>query len=211
MLWNHQTFGTLRTPETFGVIKPLRPPNFGILGTPKPLEPTLWVPPNPWDSPNPLRPTKSLGSSNLGNHQTFDAQGPPNLTSHQTHPHNPLPLLNPPVVLGGPRSPGLASVTPINDLHGTEGPALAKGERLMRCKVGSIHRLLDLYGWAQLGHAAVTVSAPKPRRGDLGLFGGNLGMFWLFRGLLVPAGLVQARHNWDMLLSLRQNVTDPEK
>ncbi|XP_062366472.1 beta-adducin isoform X2 [Cinclus cinclus] len=37
-----------------------------------------------------------------------------------------------------------------------EGPALAKGERLMRCKVGSIHRLLDLYGWAQLGHAAVT-------------------------------------------------------
>ncbi|XP_017600174.1 PREDICTED: U4/U6.U5 small nuclear ribonucleoprotein 27 kDa protein [Corvus brachyrhynchos] len=50
----------------------------------------------------------------------------------------------------------LASFTPINDLHGTEGPALAKGERLMRCKVGSIHRLLDLYGWAQLGHAAVT-------------------------------------------------------
>lgn len=64
--------------------------------------------------------------------------------------------------MGGPRSPGLASVTPINDLHGTEGPALAKGERLMRCKVGSIHRLLDLYGWAQLGHAAVTVSTPKP-------------------------------------------------
>ncbi|KAF2983396.1 hypothetical protein EK904_000789, partial [Melospiza melodia maxima] len=61
-----------------------------------------------------------------------------------------------------PTSPmGLASVTPINDLHGTEGPALAKGERLMRCKVGSIHRLLDLYGWAQLGHAAVTVSTQK--------------------------------------------------
>uniref|UniRef100_A0A8C8AAX9 Uncharacterized protein n=1 Tax=Otus sunia TaxID=257818 RepID=A0A8C8AAX9_9STRI len=54
--------------------------------------------------------------------------------------------------------PRLAAVTPINDLHGPEAPALAKGERLMRCKVGSIHRLLDLYGWAQLGHAAVTVS-----------------------------------------------------
>uniref|UniRef100_A0A8D2QSG2 Adducin 2 n=1 Tax=Zosterops lateralis melanops TaxID=1220523 RepID=A0A8D2QSG2_ZOSLA len=52
-------------------------------------------------------------------------------------------------------------VTPINDLHGTEGPALAKGERLMRCKVGSIHRLLDLYGWAQLGHAAVTLRVSK--------------------------------------------------
>uniref|UniRef100_A0A8C5UBH6 Uncharacterized protein n=1 Tax=Malurus cyaneus samueli TaxID=2593467 RepID=A0A8C5UBH6_9PASS len=62
----------------------------------------------------------------------------------------------------------LASVTPINDLHGTEGPALAKGERLMRCKVGSIHRLLDLYGWAQLGHAAVTVSTQKPLLGSWG-------------------------------------------
>ncbi|XP_075030687.1 beta-adducin isoform X4 [Calonectris borealis] len=61
-----------------------------------------------------------------------------------------------------PTSPmGLAAVTPINDLHGPEAPALAKGERLMRCKVGSIHRLLDLYGWAQLGHAAVTLRVSK--------------------------------------------------
>ncbi|XP_037227517.1 beta-adducin [Falco rusticolus] len=61
-----------------------------------------------------------------------------------------------------PTSPmGLVAVTPINDLHGAEGPALAKGERLMRCKVGSIHRLLDLYGWAQLGHAAVTLRVSK--------------------------------------------------
>ncbi|NXO09576.1 ADDB protein, partial [Oriolus oriolus] len=77
----------------------------------------------------------------------------------------------------------LVSVTPINDLHGTEGPALAKGERLMRCKVGSIHRLLDLYGWAQLGHAAVTVSAPKPgwglwSWGFLGRIFGGYGFFW---------------------------------
>ncbi|OXB73847.1 UNVERIFIED_CONTAM: hypothetical protein H355_005676 [Colinus virginianus] len=57
-----------------------------------------------------------------------------------------------------PTSPmGLTAVTPINDLHGPDAPALAKGERLMRCKVGSVHRLLDLYGWAQLGHAAVTI------------------------------------------------------
>ena len=56
-------------------------------------------------------------------------------------------------------------MTPINDLHGPDAPALAKGERLMRCKVGSVHRLLDLYGWAQLGHAAVTVStAPAEGR-----------------------------------------------
>uniref|UniRef100_A0A8B9I0G0 Adducin 2 n=1 Tax=Anser brachyrhynchus TaxID=132585 RepID=A0A8B9I0G0_9AVES len=61
-----------------------------------------------------------------------------------------------------PTSPmGLASVTPINDLHGPDVPALAKGERLMRCKVGSIHRLLDLYGWAQLGDASVTLRVSK--------------------------------------------------
>ncbi|XP_015738505.1 beta-adducin [Coturnix japonica] len=61
-----------------------------------------------------------------------------------------------------PTSPmGLTAVTPINDLHGPDVPALAKGERLMRCKVGSVHRLLDLYGWAQLGHAAVTLRVSK--------------------------------------------------
>ncbi|CAM9759214.1 unnamed protein product [Bubo scandiacus] len=68
-----------------------------------------------------------------------------------------------------PTSPmGLAAVTPINDLHGPEAPALAKGERLMRCKVGSIHRLLDLYGWAQLGHAAVTLRGEQGAGAFLG-------------------------------------------
>ncbi|NXB73301.1 ADDB protein, partial [Donacobius atricapilla] len=110
-----------------------------------------------------------------------------------------------------PTSPmGLASVTPINDLHGTEGPALAKGERLMRCKVGSIHRLLDLYGWAQLGHAAVTLRVSKEQEHFLvapqglacsevtaaslvsipppspGLPGGFLGCWWFFGGVWVP-------------------------
>uniref|UniRef100_A0A452GGC0 Uncharacterized protein n=1 Tax=Gopherus agassizii TaxID=38772 RepID=A0A452GGC0_9SAUR len=53
---------------------------------------------------------------------------------------------------------GLSMVTPINDLHSTESLSLAKGERLMRCKVGSIYRLLDLYSWAQLSNTYVTVS-----------------------------------------------------
>lgn len=79
-------------------------------------------------------------------------------------------------------SPGLVSVTPINDLHGPDAPALAKGERLMRCKVGSIHRLLDLYGWAQLGHAAVTVSTPAPG-GDTTFWGGGTWGGWGWVGL----------------------------
>ncbi|XP_010210626.1 PREDICTED: beta-adducin, partial [Tinamus guttatus] len=38
---------------------------------------------------------------------------------------------------------------------------LAKGERLMRCKVGSVYRLLDLYGWAQLSDTYVTLRVSK--------------------------------------------------
>ncbi|XP_067388468.1 beta-adducin isoform X3 [Emydura macquarii macquarii] len=61
-----------------------------------------------------------------------------------------------------PTSPiSLSTVTPINDLHSTESLSLAKGERLMRCKVGSIYRLLDLYGWAQLRNTYVTLRVSK--------------------------------------------------
>lgn len=49
-------------------------------------------------------------------------------------------------------------VTPINDLHGWEPGSMVKGERLMRCKLASTHRLFDLYGWAQISRACLTVS-----------------------------------------------------
>ncbi|KAG9333059.1 hypothetical protein JZ751_013844 [Albula glossodonta] len=75
--------------------------------------------------------------------------------------------------VGQPAPPGSASrgvsvavcdramtmVTPINDLHGWEPASMVKGERLMRCKLASVYRLLDLYGWAQLSHTLLTVSA----------------------------------------------------
>lgn len=61
-----------------------------------------------------------------------------------------------------PPSPlNLSTVMPINDLHSTDSASLAKGERLMRCKVGSIYRLLDLYGWAQLSSTYVTLRVSK--------------------------------------------------
>ncbi|KAH0623032.1 hypothetical protein JD844_030930, partial [Phrynosoma platyrhinos] len=55
----------------------------------------------------------------------------------------------------------LSTVTPINDLHGTDSAALAKGERLMRCKLSSVCRLLDLYGWTQLSSTSVTLRVSK--------------------------------------------------
>ncbi|XP_077161315.1 beta-adducin [Paroedura picta] len=61
-----------------------------------------------------------------------------------------------------PTSPlNLSTVMPINDLHSTDSASLAKGERLMRCKVGSIYRLLDLFGWAQLSSTYVTLRVSK--------------------------------------------------
>lgn len=54
-------------------------------------------------------------------------------------------------------------VTPINDLHGWEPGSMVKGERLMRCKLASVHRLFDLFGWAQIGHTCLTVSHHRHR------------------------------------------------
>ncbi|XP_055775556.1 beta-adducin-like isoform X9 [Salvelinus fontinalis] len=58
-------------------------------------------------------------------------------------------------------STGMMMVTPINDLHGLEPSGMVKGERLMRCKLSSVHRLLDLYGWAQLSHTCLTLRVSK--------------------------------------------------
>ncbi|XP_062873785.1 beta-adducin isoform X2 [Trichomycterus rosablanca] len=55
----------------------------------------------------------------------------------------------------------ISMVTPINDLHGWDGVAMVKGERLMRCKLASVHRLFDLYGWTQLTTARLTMRISK--------------------------------------------------
>ncbi|XP_011312137.1 uncharacterized protein hts isoform X2 [Fopius arisanus] len=40
-------------------------------------------------------------------------------------------------------------VMPINDIRGVESMGYAKGEKLLRCKLAAVFRLLDLYGWTQ--------------------------------------------------------------
>ncbi|CAL8250551.1 unnamed protein product [Boreogadus saida] len=52
-------------------------------------------------------------------------------------------------------------VTPINDLQGSETSGLVKGERLMRCKLASVHRLYDLFGWASLNQSCLTLRVSK--------------------------------------------------
>uniref|UniRef100_A0A1A8KN65 Adducin 2 (Beta) n=2 Tax=Nothobranchius kuhntae TaxID=321403 RepID=A0A1A8KN65_NOTKU len=61
-----------------------------------------------------------------------------------------------------PVSPSnMMMVTPINDLHGWEPSSMVKGERLMRCKLASTHRLFDLYGWAQISQTSLTLRVSK--------------------------------------------------
>ncbi|XP_022608905.1 beta-adducin isoform X1 [Seriola dumerili] len=61
-----------------------------------------------------------------------------------------------------PVSPSnMMMVTPINDLHGWEPGTMVKGERLMRCKLASTHRLFDLYGWAQISRTCLTLRVSK--------------------------------------------------
>ncbi|XP_007938300.1 beta-adducin [Orycteropus afer afer] len=58
-------------------------------------------------------------------------------------------------------SMNFSTMTPINDLHTADSLNLAKGERLMRCKISSVYRLLDIYGWAQLSDTYVTLRVSK--------------------------------------------------
>lgn len=56
---------------------------------------------------------------------------------------------------------GLGTVTPINDLYGLDGATMLKGEKVQRCKLASLYRLLDLFSWAHLANAYITVRSPR--------------------------------------------------
>lgn len=40
-------------------------------------------------------------------------------------------------------------VVPINDIRGIEAMGYGKGEKILRCKLAAVYRLIDLYGWMQ--------------------------------------------------------------
>ncbi|XP_053211392.1 protein hu-li tai shao-like isoform X5 [Panonychus citri] len=53
-----------------------------------------------------------------------------------------------------------SSAIPINDIRGVDAFNYAKGEKLLRCKLAAVYRLVDLYGWSQsiYNHISVRVS-----------------------------------------------------
>ncbi|XP_053805138.1 gamma-adducin isoform X1 [Vidua macroura] len=52
-------------------------------------------------------------------------------------------------------------ITPINDLPGVDTSSFVKGEKLTRCKLASLYRLADLFGWAHLPNTYITVRVSK--------------------------------------------------
>ena len=48
-------------------------------------------------------------------------------------------------------------VSPINDIRGLEGMSYTKHEKLTRCKLAAVYRLIDMYGWTQSIYNHVTV------------------------------------------------------
>jgi adducin len=49
-------------------------------------------------------------------------------------------------------------IVPINDLHDIDSTGYPKNERLLRCKLASLYRLIDLFRWSQGIYNHITVS-----------------------------------------------------
>lgn len=54
-------------------------------------------------------------------------------------------------------------VTPINDMYGVESATMVKGEKLTRCKLASLYRLVDLFSWAHFANSYITVSRHRKK------------------------------------------------
>ena len=53
---------------------------------------------------------------------------------------------------------GGSVIVPINDIRGIDSTSYSKSERLLRCKLASLYRLIDLFGWSQGIYNHITVS-----------------------------------------------------
>ena len=54
--------------------------------------------------------------------------------------------------------PASGSVIPIADIRGSDSLNYGKGEKILRCKLASCYRLVDLHGWSNGIRNHITVS-----------------------------------------------------
>ena len=64
--------------------------------------------------------------------------------------------------LGGGGGGGARCVIPINDIKGVDFPSYVKGEKIIRCKLAALYRLVDLFGWSQSIYNHITVRRYYP-------------------------------------------------
>ena len=50
------------------------------------------------------------------------------------------------------------TVTPINDIRGTDTLSMNKAERVLRSKLAAVYRLVDIFGWSQTIYNHISVS-----------------------------------------------------
>ena len=67
-------------------------------------------------------------------------------------------LLLPHSARGSSHSKMGSSGMPINDIRGIDGLRYVKGEKLLRCKLAAVYRLVELYGWSEGIYNHITVS-----------------------------------------------------
>lgn len=53
---------------------------------------------------------------------------------------------------------GIGCVTPVNDITGSEASRYTKNERLARCRLAALYRLVDLNGWSMQIFNHISVS-----------------------------------------------------
>ncbi|XP_076812159.1 alpha-adducin-like isoform X1 [Clavelina lepadiformis] len=56
-----------------------------------------------------------------------------------------------------PMKTGIGCVSPINDLTGADTSMCSKGEKLLRCKLAALYRIVDLFGWSSTIYNHITV------------------------------------------------------
>ncbi|XP_027199064.1 adducin 1-like protein hts isoform X6 [Dermatophagoides pteronyssinus] len=84
---------------------------------------------------------------------------------------------------------------PINDIRGVDGLKYAKGEKLLRCKLASVYRLVDLYGWSMSIYNHITVRVSREQEHFL------LNPFGLQYDEVTASSLIK--------VDLQGNVVDP--
>uniref|UniRef100_A0A8C6WPQ1 Adducin 3 (gamma) b n=1 Tax=Neogobius melanostomus TaxID=47308 RepID=A0A8C6WPQ1_9GOBI len=61
----------------------------------------------------------------------------------------------------GPLTSPISMVNPVNDLYGVESPSFAKGEKMNRCRLACLYRLVDLFSWARFTSSYITLRVSK--------------------------------------------------